>query len=172
MSGEVGGHSAENDVPVPLDPIEPTVIGPGLAAIPLIPTPWDDAEDGQCAVTHDGTVWQRRKGLWHMNPWWQGTPAEEIIAICAKPDHWAYDLDWTRKQVEDAKGLLTPIVPPATYPHSDEQCRQDSVDASGFREACRAFARLADAAGLTDSGLSFDEVARAIIRVIPPGATS
>lgn len=107
-------QSAENGAPapIPLDPIEPTQIGPGLAAIPLIPTPWDDLPDGQHAVTEDGTVWQRRKGLWWRDPWWQGSDAEQIVAVCANPDEWAYSNGWTRKQVEDSQGPLMPITLP------------------------------------------------------------
>lgn len=96
----------------PLDPIEPTQIAPSVAAIPLTPTPWDDAEDGQCAVTSDGTMWQQRKGLWHRHPWWQGSDAGEIVAVCEDPDEWAFDLGWTRKHVEDTSGPLTPITLP------------------------------------------------------------
>lgn len=99
---------------IPLDSIEPTVIGPGVAAIPLTPTVWDDAEDGQHAVTVDGTVWERRRGMWWRHPWWQGLDAEEIIATCADPDDWAYSLGWPRKNVEDAHGPLTPITLPRT----------------------------------------------------------
>lgn len=97
----------------PLDPIEPTVIGPGLAAIPLTPTVWDDAEDGQHAVTSDGIVFQRRKGLWHMDPWWQNNgDGAEIVAVCENPDDWAYGLGWPRKMVEDTHGPLAPITLP------------------------------------------------------------
>lgn len=96
----------------PIDPIDPTVIGPGLVAIPLSPTVWDDLPDGQCAVTPNGTVWKRRKGLWHMDPWWQGEDADQIKAICAEPDQWAYDGGWPRKYVEEAHGALDPITLP------------------------------------------------------------
>lgn len=95
-----------------LDPIEPTAIAPGLVAIPLTPTPWDDAEDGQCAVTSDGTVWKRRDGLWHRHPWWQGVDTEQIVAVCEEPDEWAYDLGWTRKHIEESVGALTYIALP------------------------------------------------------------
>lgn len=105
-------------VPVPLDPFDPTVIAPGLAAIPLTPTPWDDLPDGQHAVTPDGTVWQRRNGLWHRHPWWQGSTVEETVAVCADPDEYAYDLGWTRKHVEESVGSLTPI----TLPGSADAC--------------------------------------------------
>jgi hypothetical protein len=37
-----------------------------------------------------------------------------------------------------------------TFPHDDEKCRQNSVDAECFREASRQFARLATALGLTE----------------------
>jgi hypothetical protein len=168
MSGE---RFVESDAPIQLDPIEPTAISPGLAAIPLAPTPWDDAEDGQHAVTPNGIVFHRRGGLWHMYPWWQNNgDGAEIAAICAGPDEWAFDLDWTRKHVEDAHGPLTFITLPVTYPHSDDRCRQDSVDADGFREACRQIARLADALGLGDMGMSLGEVVdAAIARILPPG---
>jgi hypothetical protein len=150
---------------IPLDPIEPTQIAPNVTAIPLAPTVWDDLPDGQHAVTPDGTVWQRRDGLWFADPWWQREDAEQVIAVCAAPDEWAYGLGWTRKHVEDTSGPLTPIaLPDASYPHDDGRCRQDSVDAAGFREACRAMARLAEAAGLSDSGLGFAEVADAVIK--------
>lgn len=148
-----------------LDPIDPTEIAPGVAAVPLIPTPWDDMTDGQHALSGDGTVWQRRGGLWHMAPWWQDEAADEIKAICADPDEWAYDVGWTRKQVEDAKGPLTPITLPSTYPHDDARCRQDSVDAAGFREVCRALARIGMAAGLTD-GVGAHEIADAVCALI------
>lgn len=105
-----------SDNSINLDPIEPTQIGPGLVAIPLEPTPWDDLEDGQYAVTPNGTVWLRRKGLWFREPWYQGSDAEEIIAVCADPDEWAYNNGWTRKHVEDATGPLTPI----TLPRADQ----------------------------------------------------
>lgn len=95
-----------------LDPFDPTLIAPGVAAVPLTPTPWDDLPDGQLAVTPDGTVWQRRSGLWHRSPWWQGFDYEEIVAICADPEEYAYDLDWTRKHLEDHVGPLTPITLP------------------------------------------------------------
>lgn len=101
-----------DDAAIPLDPFDPTEIAPGVVAIPLTPTPWDDAEDGQHAVTPDGTVWQRRAGLWHQDPWWQQSDAEEIKAICADPDEWAYGNGWTRKHIEDAYGPLTPITLP------------------------------------------------------------
>lgn len=98
---------------VSIDPIEPTEIAPGLVAIPMSPTVWDDLEDGQHAVTANGIVFQRRDGLWHMNPWWQDDgDGAEIAAICADPDEWAYDMGWPRKQVEDAHGPLTPITLP------------------------------------------------------------
>lgn len=98
---------------VNLDPIESTAIGPGLAAIPLGATVWDDAEDGQHAVTPDGIVFQCRKGLWHMDPWWQNNgDGAEIAAICADPDEWAFDSGWPRKMVEDAHGPLTYITLP------------------------------------------------------------
>jgi len=132
---------------VPLDPIDPTVIGPGLAAIPLAPTVWDDLPDGQWAVTPDGRVFRRRNGLWHLDPWWQGTDGAEIIAVCEYPNQWAYDSGWPRKMVEDAHGVLTPITLPSTYPHDDDRCRQDSVAAEGFISVCRALA----AAGVPDT---------------------
>ena len=50
----------------------------------------------------------------------------------------------------------------STYPHDDARCRQDSVDAAGFREACRALAQLADAAGIPDTGMGFAEMAQVI----------
>ena len=106
--------------PIPLDPIDPTVIGPGLAAIPLAPTVWDDLTDGQHAVTPGGIVWQRRGGLWHMDPWWQREVAEQIIAICAEPDEWAYDNGWPRGYVEDAYGPLTAITLPVIKGASDD----------------------------------------------------
>lgn len=119
MSGDVG---AEGRGGMPLDPIEPTAIGPGLTAIPLTPSVWDDAEDGQHAVTPNGLVFQRRDGLWHMDPWWQNNgDGEQIAAICADPDEWAYDSGWPRKYVEDAHGPLTPVALPASYPHGDER---------------------------------------------------
>ena len=97
----------------PIDPINPTVIGPGLVAIPMAPTVWDDLPNGQHAVTPNGLVFQRRDGLWHMDPWWQNNGGgEEVIAICAKPDSWDYDGGWPRKYVEDAHGPLTPITLP------------------------------------------------------------
>ena len=106
--------TAENGAPapIPLDPIDATQIAPGVAVIPLIPTPWDDLPDGQHAVTPDGTVWKRNSGLWRMDPWYQRDDAEQIIAVCENPDEWAYGNDWTRKHVEDAFGPLTPITLP------------------------------------------------------------
>jgi hypothetical protein len=92
-----------------LDPLDPTSIMPDLTVVPLTPTPWDDLPDGQHAVTPDGAVWQRRAGLWHRDPWWQGSDAEEIIAVCTEPDEYAFDLGWTRKHVEETVGPLTPI---------------------------------------------------------------
>ncbi len=92
-----------------LDPLDPTSITPDVAAVPLTPTPWDDLADGRHVVTPDGVVWQRRAGLWHRDPWWQGSGAEEIVAVCAEPDEWAFDLGWSRKQVEETVGSLTPI---------------------------------------------------------------
>lgn len=97
-----------------LDPIDPTPITPGLVAIPLSPTVWDDLLDGQHAVTPDGWVWQRREGLWVGDPWWQEVDAAEIIAICAEPNEWAYDMGWPRAHVEDTHGSLTPITLPTT----------------------------------------------------------
>lgn len=152
--------------PIDLDPIDPTPIGPGLTAVPLAPTPWDDCEDGQHAVTGDGTVFVRRRGLWHFAAWWQGTDGAEIIAICLNPGEWAYDTGWPRKMVEDAKGPLTPISLPATYPHDDHRCRQDSIDADGFRTACREVAQLAEVLGISDAGLGIGGVIdRAIQRI-------
>lgn len=95
-----------------LDPLDPSAVAPGVAAVPLTSTPWDDLPDGQHAVTPDGTVWQRRSGLWHREPWWQGSDADEIVNICSDPDEYAYDLGWTRKQVEENVGPLTPITLP------------------------------------------------------------
>lgn len=152
----------------PLDPIDPTAIGPGLAAIPLSPTPWDDLLDWQHAVTPDGIVWQRRDGLWSPDPWWQLEDAEQIKAVCADPDEWAYGGGWPRKMVEEAHGPLEPIdLPSDGYPHDDAICRQDSVDAAGFIDACRDLARLEDAAGLSE-GLSITEVIDAVIDRLPP----
>lgn len=152
--------------PINLDPIEPTAITPNLTAIPLTPTVWDDLPDGQHAVTPNGIVFQRRKGLWHMDPWWQNNgDGAEIAAICADPDSWAYNDGWPRHIVEDAHGPLDPVkLPGDGYPHDDERCRQDSVDAAGFREACRAFGRIAEAAGLSDTSMGFAEVAEAVAR--------
>ena len=49
-----------------IDPIEPTKIAPGLTAIPLTPTVWDDLPDGQVAVTsNSGLVWQPQRALVH-----------------------------------------------------------------------------------------------------------
>jgi hypothetical protein len=45
-----------------------------------------------------------------------------------------------------------------TYPHDDDKCRQDSVDAAIGRGAIRQFARLANALGLRDENTSMDEV--------------
>lgn len=95
-----------------LDPIDPTEIAPGVVAVPLAPTVWDDAEDGHHAVTDDGTVWERREGLWHQRPWWQNETAAQVVAVCADPEEWAYDLGWTRSHVEDTRGPLTPITLP------------------------------------------------------------
>ena len=95
-----------------LDWIDPIDIDPRLTVIPLAPTVWDDAKDGQHAVTDDGIVWERRDGLWWRHPWWQNSDAEEIIATCADPDEWAYSLGWPRKNVEDAHGSLTYITLP------------------------------------------------------------
>lgn len=97
---------------IPLDPIEPTEIGPGLVAIPISPTVWDDLPDGQHAVAPDGSVFQRRKGLWYPIPWWQGSDAAEIIAVCAHPDEWAWCSGWPRHAIEIAHGPLTPITLP------------------------------------------------------------
>lgn len=104
--------SCSPSITMPLDPFDPVVIAPGVAAIPLTPAPWDDLPDGQHAVTPDGSVWQRRKGLWHRDPWWQGLVAREIVAVCAEPDEWAFGLGWTRKHVEEHVGPLTPITLP------------------------------------------------------------
>jgi hypothetical protein len=101
---------------IPLDPIDPTAISPGLAAVPLAPSVWDDLPDGQHALTDNAVVWVRRNGLWHRDPWWQGEDADQIKAVCADPDEWAYDLGWPRKYVEDAHGPLTPI----TLPREDQ----------------------------------------------------
>src|ERR1044072_6802921 len=101
-----------NDEPIELDPIEPTVIGPGLVAVPMTPTVWDDLPDGQHVLTPDGRVWRRRGGLWYLDPWWQGEDAEQIKAICENPDKWAFNLSWTRAQVEDAYGPMEPIMLP------------------------------------------------------------
>lgn len=95
-----------------LDPLDPTAIAPGVIAIPLEPTPWDDLPDGQHAVTPDGTVWQRRGGLWFRDPWWQGMEADDIAAVCADPDEWAYSLGWPRRDVEDGNGPLRAITLP------------------------------------------------------------
>lgn len=54
------------------------------------------------------------------------------------------------------------------YPHDDNRCRQDSVDADGFREACRHIARLADALGMRGAGSLAEVIDLAITRVIPP----
>lgn len=154
--------------PINLDPIEPTPIGPGLTAIPMSPTVWDDLPDGQHAVTPNGIVFRRRNGLWHMDPWWQNNgDGEQIAEICADPDEWAFDSGWPRKVVEDAHGALTPItLPGARYPHDDDRCRQDSVDAAGFTHACRELARLADALGIAEAGQGVTEVVDAAIRRI------
>lgn len=85
----------------------------GLVAVPLTSTPGDDVKDGSSAVTPDGTVWQHRKGLWYEHPWWQRCDAEEIIAVCDDPEEWAYNLGWTREQVEESVGALTYIHLPA-----------------------------------------------------------
>lgn len=160
----------ENGLPINLDPIEPTRIGPGLAAIPLAPTVWDDLPDWQYALTPDGIVWQRRRGLWWPAPWWQTEDADQIKAICAEPDEWAYASGWPRKMVEEAHGPLEPITLPGEgYPHSDDRCRQDSVDADGFREACREVGRLAEALGVTHVGSIAEVIDLAITRLIPPG---
>ena len=98
--------------PIPLDPIDPTEIAPGVVVVPQTPSPWDDAEDGQHAVTPDGLVYERRDGLWHLDPWWQTEDHDQIVAICADPDEWAYDNGWPRKYVEDTHGPLTPITLP------------------------------------------------------------
>jgi hypothetical protein len=157
-------------VSIPLDPIEATAIGPGLAAISLAPTVWDDLPDGQHALTPDGVVWQRRRGLWWPSPWWQLEDAEQIKATCADPDSWAYASGWPRKMIEDAHGPLEPITLPSDgYPHADDRCRQDSVDAAGFTEACRQVSRLADALGMADAAQSIDEVIdTAIARLASP----
>ncbi len=97
----------------PIDPIEPTAIGPGLAAMSLASTVWDDMDDGQHAVSPDAVVWVRHKGIWHRAAWWQTIDAEEIVAICEDPDEWAYDLGWPRAWVEDHHGgALVPITLP------------------------------------------------------------
>ena len=156
---------------IDLDPIDPTRITDRLAAIPLTPTVWDDMPDWQYALTPDGIVWQRRRGLWWPAPWWQTEDAEQIVAVCANPDEWAYASGWPRKMVEDAHGPLEPItLPQEGYPHDDDRCSQDSVDADGFRIVCRALGRIAEAAGLPD-GLDADEAADRIIRRIARGGT-
>lgn len=153
--------------PVPLDPIEPTRINDCPVAIPLAPSVWDDLPDGQYALTSNGWVWQRRRGLWWPAPWWQTEDAEQIKAVCANPDEWAYANGWPRKMVEDALGPLEPInLPSDGYPHSDDRCRQDSADAAGFTEACRQIARLADAMGMADTAQSIGEVIDAAVRRI------
>lgn len=99
-----------------MDPFDPTVIAPGVVAIPLTPTPWDDMEDGQTAVDTVGHVWIRHDGLWYRYPWWQGADRDELIATCADPGGWAYSLGWSRAHVEEAHGALTPVtLPPGTY---------------------------------------------------------
>jgi hypothetical protein len=45
-----------------------------------------------------------------------------------------------------------------TYPHDDTRCEQDSVDAAGFRDACRSAARLSDALGLSNTGHTIGEI--------------
>lgn len=161
------------DGSIPLDPIEPTVIGPGLAAVSLAPTVWDDLPDWQYALTPDGIVWQRRRGLWWPAPWWQTEDADQIKAVCAEPDEWAYASGWPRKMVEDAYGKLEPVTLPGEgYPHSDDRCSQDSVDAEGFSEACREVARLAQAMNLPDTGWTIGQVMDEAIRRIsnPPAS--
>lgn len=110
-----GGNLRSCGHPLPLDPIDLTAITPEVVAIPLTPTVWDDAENGQHAVTQDGTVWHRRDGLWWRDPWWQGSDHDEIVATCADPEEWAYSLGWPRKQVEDAQGPLTYITIPRRH---------------------------------------------------------
>lgn len=99
--------------PIEIDPVDPTVVAPGVVAIPLSPSVWDDLKDGQHALTANGSVWLRRGGLWHPDPWWQGMDGEEIKAVCVDPDDWAYDNGWPRKYVEDAHGPLAPITLPS-----------------------------------------------------------
>lgn len=78
--------------------------------------------------------------------------------------------EWPRRMVEDAHGPLDPITLPGEgYPHEDERCRQDSIDADGFREACRQIARLADALGLRNADSFGEVIDLAITRVTPPG---
>lgn len=47
--------------------------------------------------------------------------------------------------------------------HDDGLCARNSVDADGFAEAARQFARLADAIGLPDTGQSFAEIVNAAL---------
>lgn len=97
---------------VPLDPIDPTTVGPGITAIPIAPTVWDDADDGQHAVTEEGIVYQRRNGLWHMDPWYQGTDRAEIVDVCNDPASWSFGVGWPRAMIESTHGLLTYITLP------------------------------------------------------------
>ena len=104
------------DEPTLLDPFDPVLLAHGLVAVPLTPTPWDDLPDGQHAITTNGTVWQRKDGLWHRQPWWQGCTYAEVLAVCTDPDEYAYSLCWTRKQVEESVGPLTLINLPGFKP--------------------------------------------------------
>lgn len=93
--------------------------------------------------------------------------------MCAEPDEWAYASGWPRKMVEDAYGKLEPVTLPGEgYPHSDDRCSQDSVDAEGFSEACREVARLAQAMNLPDTGWTIGQVMDEAIRRIsnPPAS--
>jgi hypothetical protein len=61
-----------------------------------------------------------------------------------------------------------------TYRHDDDRCAQDSLDAVGFRDACRQIARLANALHLPDTGCTIGEVVDTAIARLPthPAPTS
>jgi hypothetical protein len=65
---------------------------------------------------------------------------------------------WLQAACVDGREPPIPPVAAASYPHDDDRCRQASVDAEGFRRACRALAELAEALGLSDSGHGVDEI--------------
>lgn len=122
-----------------VDPIDPTVIGPGLVIMSAGPTVWDDLPDGQLAYTdrtlngieaaEHVTVWQRREGVWHRFPWWQGWAPDEFPAVLADPVTWGIDRGWSRGLLEETQGPLHPItdLPGMLWPDSERGRLVDKI---------------------------------------------